>query len=151
MTPVSREGAVDLGFAAARDFDGPDIAAGAALRPDGRIVVAASVGYGVGVAQLTASGGLDGAFGAGGRTAISFGDANAARAVALQADGKIVVAGIPVKPRRKMVLARLLGDPPPATPSGGPARRWCRAAAAARRRSSAPPAATCCAARGAPT
>jgi uncharacterized delta-60 repeat protein len=120
VTPVSREGAVGTGFAAA-DFEGPDAAAGAALRPDGRIVVAASVGYDVGVAQLTAGGALDGAFGAGGRTAISFGDANAARAMTLQPDGRIVVAAITLQGlAKKMALARLLGDPQPATPSGGP-------------------------------
>jgi uncharacterized delta-60 repeat protein len=120
VTPVSRDGAVGAGFAGA-DFYGPDGEAGAVLRPDGRIVLAASVGYDVGVAQLTAGGGLDGAFGAGGRTLFSFGDANAARAVALQADGKIVVAAITLQGlAKKMALARLLGDPPPATPSGGP-------------------------------
>ncbi|HEX8189042.1 MAG TPA: delta-60 repeat domain-containing protein, partial [Pyrinomonadaceae bacterium] len=81
-----------------------DIPADAALQPDGRLVV---VGYTEGptsadfaLARYNADGTLDPSFGAGGKVRTSFpgypatsGDYAQATAVALQPDGKIVVAG----------------------------------------------------------
>ena len=79
------------------DFGGPnEVGNAVALQPDGKIVVA---GYGneandFAVARLQANGLLDPSFGSGGRSLIDFGGpSDVGHAVALQADGKIVVAG----------------------------------------------------------
>jgi uncharacterized delta-60 repeat protein len=69
--------------------------ANGALDPDGRIVLA---GYSQGtedvaVARLNADGSLDASFGNGGKATVDFGAATFGNAVALQADGRIVVAG----------------------------------------------------------
>ena len=68
-----------------------------AVRPDGRIVLAGLEGNNVfadfGVAQLTAEGKIDTSFGKSGCTAVDFGGLDLPAAVALQPDGKIVVAG----------------------------------------------------------
>jgi uncharacterized delta-60 repeat protein len=72
-----------------------DLAAGAALQPDGRIVVA---GYtqateDIAVARLTPNGALDPTFGAGGKATVDFGAATFGFAVALTPNRRIVVAG----------------------------------------------------------
>ena len=68
-----------------------------ALQPDGRIVVAGSsdaAGIGdVAVARLLPGGCLDDSFGDGGKTLVDLGSGDVARAVALQPDGKILLAG----------------------------------------------------------
>ncbi len=66
-----------------------------ALRPDGRIVVAGRSGGDFVVARYTTAGALDTTFGNGGivTTDISSGSVDYGEAVALQSDGKIVVAG----------------------------------------------------------
>jgi uncharacterized delta-60 repeat protein len=72
-----------------------DVAAGAVLQPDGKIVVA---GYtqsaeDVAVARLNANGSPDTTFGAAGKATVDFGVATFGNAVALQSNGRIVVAG----------------------------------------------------------
>jgi uncharacterized delta-60 repeat protein len=72
-----------------------DLAAGAALQPNGKIVVA---GYtqateDVAVARLNANGSPDAAFGNAGKATVDFGVATFGNAVALQPNGRIVVAG----------------------------------------------------------
>lgn len=82
-------------------FDsGDDRAEAVAVLPDRRLVVAGSIerpnGTDAAVAVLTPSGGLDGNFGAFGRYTFEFGVAGMSdkvRAVAVQGDGKILVAG----------------------------------------------------------
>ena len=84
------------------DFGGDyDIATAVALQPDGRIVVAGYEGDDSGadrdfaVARFNADGSLDPSFGAGGRVTANFTQGpDDAQDVVLQADGKIVVAGI---------------------------------------------------------
>jgi uncharacterized delta-60 repeat protein len=56
------------------------------------VVVPALVGFAAGAAG-TAPGSLDGSFGKGGKTTISFGDKGTANGVALRPNGKIVLAG----------------------------------------------------------
>jgi uncharacterized delta-60 repeat protein len=84
------------------DFsDYEDIAYDVAIQPDGKIIVVGS-SYdlsiserGFGVARYLTNGGLDNTFSGDGKVFTSVGDGNqsVATAVALQADGKIVVAG----------------------------------------------------------
>jgi uncharacterized delta-60 repeat protein len=81
------------------DFQGGDDRAfGVVVQPDGKIVAAgyATTGFGrvFGVARYTANGQLDvGNFGATGKTVNNLVSGAEAHSVALQADGKIVVAG----------------------------------------------------------
>jgi uncharacterized delta-60 repeat protein len=70
-----------------------------ALEPDGKIVVTGRIfgnfnGYfNWIIARFNSNGSLDTTFGSGGRTITDFGSFDAATAVAIQTDGKIVVAG----------------------------------------------------------
>jgi uncharacterized delta-60 repeat protein len=79
---------------------GPEFLARLALQPDGKVVVAGSVGQGTGsdvaVARVLGNGsGLDTGFGNGGRTIFGYGAGNedAANDVVLQPDGKVDVGG----------------------------------------------------------
>jgi uncharacterized delta-60 repeat protein len=129
------EGSLDTG-----DF-GPDgyvmiapgyggIAYDVAIQPDGWIVVAGDGDFGSGTDDFTLMrvnwfGGLDDEFGAGGIAHGSLvpGD-DAARAVALQADGKIVAAGSATNgPDDDIAVARFLGSAAPPLPDLVLARR----------------------------
>ncbi|WP_019925299.1 hypothetical protein [Nocardia sp. BMG111209] len=99
-----RDGQLDAGFGSGgkvfTDFGGKaDVAAAVALEPDGRIVVAGTshgtdTGDNIAVARYTRNGALDPSFGDGGRVSTDLGTrADRADAVAIQPDGKIVVAG----------------------------------------------------------
>jgi uncharacterized delta-60 repeat protein len=72
-----------------------DLAAGAALQPDGRIVVAGykQDGEDVAVARLNVDGSPDATFGTAGKVTIDFGVATFGNAVALAPGKRIVVAG----------------------------------------------------------
>jgi uncharacterized delta-60 repeat protein len=82
------------------DFGLTDIARGVVIQPDGKIVVAGQT-YGLfsvfgefALARYNPDGSLDASFGNGGTVTSFFGDEGcAANALALQADGKIVVVG----------------------------------------------------------
>src|SRR5439155_10075231 len=80
------------------DFGGADQGQAVALQSDGKIVVAGnSAGNKYVLARYDARGVLDPSFGSSGKvTTASFG--TGARAVAVQTDGKIVVAGIATGP-----------------------------------------------------
>jgi uncharacterized delta-60 repeat protein len=96
------------------DFGGADTAKAIALQPDGKILVAGTDGDGFAVARLTSSGALDPTFGFGGKATVNLGGADEARGIALQPDGKIVLAGTNGS---DFAATRLLGDPaPPPTP-----------------------------------
>jgi len=88
------------------DVGGIDNARAVALQPDGRIVVVGSTGPSGGedyaVARYAPDGNLDPSFGRGGIVRTDVGGIDDARAVALQPDGRIVVAGT--------VLARYTPD-----------------------------------------
>ena len=85
------------------DFAGPnDQASSIAVQPDGRIVVAGAAGgyinrgFDFGLARYNSNGTLDATFGTGGKATTDFAgvdDVPSASAIALQGDGKIVVAG----------------------------------------------------------
>ena len=78
------------------DFGGTESANGLAIQPNGSIVVVGttSVGTSIAVARLTSTGALDTSFDADGKLTIDLGTSGeSGNAVALQADGKIVIAG----------------------------------------------------------
>lgn len=81
-------------------FGGPEAAFDVVVQPDGRIIVAgaartASTGADFALARYNSDGSLDTSFGAEGKVAIDFsGSFDQANALALQPDGKIVLAGI---------------------------------------------------------
>jgi uncharacterized delta-60 repeat protein len=90
------EGTLDLSFGGARlmDFGGTeDYGSAVVLQPDGKIVVAGEAGGNFAVARLQPNGELDTTFGLGGKSIVDFGGFDGGDAVALQPDGKIVVAG----------------------------------------------------------
>jgi uncharacterized delta-60 repeat protein len=100
VTRLMPDGSLDTGFGtggtATIDFGAlADLAAGAALQADGRIVVA---GYtqsaeDVAVARLNANGSPDATFGAAGKATVDFGAATFGNAVALAPNKRIVVVG----------------------------------------------------------
>jgi uncharacterized delta-60 repeat protein len=77
------------------DFGGSDWAEGVVVQPDGKIVAAGFASGDFGIVRYNADGTLDGSFGAGGKVSTVVGvDSSSASALALQADGKIVAAGV---------------------------------------------------------
>jgi uncharacterized delta-60 repeat protein len=117
------DGALDTGFGAGgkvrTNLHGGDSARAIALLPDGRIVVAGTSGqkssnYDFAVLRYRADGRLDTGFGAGGSVTIDFdGSEDIAHAVAVQPDGRIVVAGhtnVLSTLRRDFALVRLDAD-----------------------------------------
>ncbi|MGA8277799.1 MAG: hypothetical protein WB784_06355 [Rhodanobacteraceae bacterium] len=104
------------------DFGGDDDCNGIAVQADGRIVVAgvtvpANGNHDFAIARLNDDGALDTTFGAGtGKVTLAFdlggNNEDYANAIALQPDGKIVVAGFANNPGHgpDFAVARLLGD-----------------------------------------
>ncbi|WP_017237409.1 CARDB domain-containing protein [Streptomyces sp. SS] len=76
------------------DFGGTEFGNAVAVQPDGRILVAGSGGAGFALLRYNANGTADTGFATGGRTSVAFpGDGGTANAMALQTNGKIVLAG----------------------------------------------------------
>src|SRR5947208_3212684 len=96
------------------DFGGGDGARALALQADGKFVVAGGFGGPFfALARYNPGGTLDTSFGTGGRVFTNFGGRDGARALALQADGKIVAAGFTSSDfgtRRRFALARYNPD-----------------------------------------
>jgi uncharacterized delta-60 repeat protein len=111
LTRYDASGALDPTFGTGgrvrTDFGGRfDEAMAVAAQPDGKVVVAGSssdaTGSDMAVARYNSDGTLDTSFDGDGMALVDFGDEASARAVALQPDGKIVLAGgvsHPVGPR----------------------------------------------------
>lgn len=134
LTPT---GAPDLTFGtsgmATVDFGSMDLVSDIALRPDGRIVLAGFIALSsFAAAQLTADGSLDPTFGTGGKAVTRFDPVyGEASAMALQPDGKVVLAGSvasdravlgrSVIPIHDFAVARLTvdGHPDPTFGTGG--------------------------------
>jgi uncharacterized delta-60 repeat protein len=80
-----------------------EIAAGAVLQPDGKIIVAGSIsvslGYDITLVRYTDSGAIDTSFGSSGRVITSIGNSyDTATSIALQSDGNIIVGGGKLNP-----------------------------------------------------
>lgn len=90
-TTFDTDGLVTTGFSGG----GLDQAFAVALQADGRIVAAGRANNGViGLARFNTNGSLDGGFGSGGKVTTSIGGFNdKANGVAIQADGRVVIAG----------------------------------------------------------
>jgi uncharacterized delta-60 repeat protein len=115
VTRLTPTGALDptfgAGGTASIDFGSlADLAAGAALQPNGKIVVAGytQASEDVAVARLNANGSPDATFGAAGKATVEFGVATFGNAVALQSNGRIVVAGQKTG-NNDFAVARLVG------------------------------------------
>ena len=115
VTRLNPNGSLDATFdgdgTATIDFGATaDLAGGAVRQPDGKIVVAGSTQAGgdVAVGRLNANGSPDTTFGSGGKATVVFGAATFGFAVALQPNGRIVVAGQRTA-GNDFAVARLLG------------------------------------------
>ncbi|WP_225804919.1 DUF11 domain-containing protein, partial [Streptomyces sp. NK15101] len=76
------------------DFGGTEFGNAAAVQSDGKILAAGAGGAGYALLRYNADGSPDTAFGTAGRTSVAFpGDGGFANAMALQQNGKIVLAG----------------------------------------------------------
>jgi uncharacterized delta-60 repeat protein len=90
------------------DFGGENAAAyGAALQPDGKIVVAGDSDFQVAVARLKPNGSLDPTFGTGGKKVFSWGPISRAHAVLVLPSGKLLVAGFAGPEGGDVQVARL--------------------------------------------
>ena len=116
LTRLLSDGTPDTGF----DGDGTagvnlspqtDAVFGMARQRDGRVLVAGSTGSPSdgAVVRFTRDGAIDGQFGIAGTRVIDRGGADVIRAIALQADGRVVVAGRG-GPRGSLVVSRLGAD-----------------------------------------
>ena len=117
---LKTDGLYDPSFGAngqvAIDFGGTDVADAVALQPDGKVLVAGTDGDGFAVARLLKDGSLDSTFGSGGKMTVNLGGTDEAFGVAVQPNGKIVLAGTT---GTDYAVTRLLADPP------GPRARRC--------------------------
>lgn len=120
-------GEVDPAFGGANgvvtDFGGADdIARAVAVQPDWKYVAAGTSNGRVALARYLPNGALDPSFGSGGRVLTTVGSSDDARGVAVQPDGRIVVAGSTLQgSARNTMLLRYLpnGTPDPSFGSGG--------------------------------
>lgn len=120
VTRLDETGTLDATFGqggtATPGFIGDDYGAGAALQPDGKILIAgtsASEGD-FAIARFDANGNLDQAFGIDGKATVPFDEAAAASAAGLQPDGRLVIAGVTAAQGRiRTGVARILTAPTP--------------------------------------
>ena len=129
LARYSSGGTLDPGFGAGgkviTSFSGQDLANDLALTPAGRLILAGEHSGDFALARYDPAGALDPSFSGDGKATVDFGrSGDRGLAVALQPDGKIVVAGaatvgpIPA-PRDGFGVARLLAVDDPASPTGG--------------------------------
>src|SRR5689334_529639 len=94
---VAAPGDLDVSFSGdgkqTTDFGGADAAAAVAVQADGKIVVAGSSGGDFALARYGTDGTPDPSFSGDGMVTTDLGGTDAGQDVAIQADGKIVVAG----------------------------------------------------------
>jgi uncharacterized delta-60 repeat protein len=121
VTRLTTGGIIDSTFAGGSvlaDFGGDNTGQAIALQADGKIVLGGSAsGTAFGVARFHPGGALDSTFGKGGKATVAFPTASNATSMAIQPDGRIVIAGS--NALGQMVVARLQGDPPGSGNPGG--------------------------------
>ncbi|MBI4336543.1 MAG: IPTL-CTERM sorting domain-containing protein [Chloroflexi bacterium] len=124
LARYNASGSLDASFGTggkvATDFGGYDYGRSVAIQGDGRIVVAGAASSNFAVARYNANGSLDASFGTGGKVTTDFGGDDAGYSVAIQSDGRIVVAGHSTAGGTlDFALARYMaGEPaPPPTPT----------------------------------
>lgn len=120
---INNDGRAVLSFDVGTNFI--DIPYAVGVQQDGRIVAAGQAGHLANFAalRLTANGLPDASFGTNGRSVVFFGGASAAYALALQPDGRIVLAGeANLTGHPDFGLVRLLADGAPDSSFGGDAR-----------------------------
>jgi uncharacterized delta-60 repeat protein len=110
LTDGSLDTTFGTGGKVTTDLGGADIAYSVAIQGDGKIVAAGGDGGGFGLARYTVSGGLDTTFGTGGKVNTDFGDSASGISVAIQSDGKIVVAGFAGSSTPDVAVARYNSD-----------------------------------------
>jgi uncharacterized delta-60 repeat protein len=122
LTRLTGGGVMDTTFAGGSvlaDFGGDNFARAVGLQADGKILLGGSAsGTAFGVARFHPGGALDSTFGKGGKATVTFPAASDPTSMAIQPDGKIVLAGS--NSLGQMVVARLLGDSPGVSGPGGP-------------------------------
>jgi len=122
VTRLNPDGSFDTSFdndgTSGADFGGRETGRAALLQPDGKVVLVGSTSLNddIAVARLHPNGALDSSFTADGRTTINIGGHDYAYAAALQADGRIVIAGDTTD---GALIARLQGEGAPAPVPGG--------------------------------
>ncbi|HEY5245932.1 MAG TPA: delta-60 repeat domain-containing protein, partial [Acidimicrobiales bacterium] len=117
---LNADGSLDATFGTAGtsvvEFGATDIVNAMIRQPDGKLVLVGTTGAGnpattgdFAIARLNADGSLDTTFGAGGKQTVDFGGLDSANAVAIQPDGKLIVAG-QGGPGTDMAVTRLNPD-----------------------------------------
>jgi uncharacterized delta-60 repeat protein len=128
ITRLDSNGSLDTSFAgdgkAVVDFGAADVGQAAVMQPDGKILVAGYTvkggNYAFAVARLQPNGLADTTFAKEGKAVVDFGGEDIAWGLALQPDGKIVLAGHTNADNNfNFALARLQGDPGGAVGGGG--------------------------------
>ncbi|MCA1679598.1 MAG: hypothetical protein LC777_11945 [Actinobacteria bacterium] len=121
LARYSADGSLDTAFSGdgkqTSDFGGNDVGNGVALQPDGRIVVAGGNGD-FALARYSPDGSLDTSFSGDGQLTTDFGGPDRGNDVALQPDGKIVVAGSALNAFVGLARYEGAGTPPGTTPPG---------------------------------
>jgi uncharacterized delta-60 repeat protein len=131
VTQLNPDGSFDTSFDGdgtfVADFGGNEMGSGVVLQPNGKLVVVGRTGGGDFAAlRLQPGGALDTTFSFDGKTTLDFRGSDRGNDVALQPDGKIVLAG-DTSLNNDVAVARLEGDPPAGGggddgggPGGGP-------------------------------
>jgi uncharacterized delta-60 repeat protein len=114
LTRLTANGALDPSFSGKStveaDFGRSDAAYALALQANGKLVLAGEAAPDFGIARFQPGGAADATFGPGGKRTVDFGTAATAQAIALQPDGKIVVAGYIGTSAASGAVVRLQGD-----------------------------------------
>ena len=119
VTRLNPDGSLDIGFdgdgTAGVDLGGPDFAYALALQPDGKVVIVGerrlpAEAANVAVVRLNTNGSPDLGFNGDGIRVIDYAGDDRAQAVALQPDGKILVAGFGGAFGNAMTVTRLHPD-----------------------------------------
>jgi len=97
LARYNADGSLDSSFGVGgkvtTDFGGSGQALALAIQADGKLVVAGGAGGDFALARYNPDGSLDSSFGVGGKITTDFGGFGQAFALAIQADGKLVLAG----------------------------------------------------------